>query len=197
MEEILKFFGGSAMLLTALAWLTREILKHWLSKDVDIFRAELSARYEKELALHKADLELQNQKANVTHSVLQARMLEVVEELHVKFTEFRNEAAVFAYSHVGSDLDEVTEQADKFIDSYFDFRRVYARYAVFLSPELERRFSGLHDEYFHKAISIVYGEDRLALQKELAKQSGPLVESSEQLAFELAGELRKLIGVVQ
>lgn len=43
-EETIKFLGGSAILLGAVAWLIRSIISQGLSKDIAVFKTEIQKK---------------------------------------------------------------------------------------------------------------------------------------------------------
>lgn len=50
MEEIIKFLGGTAIAISAIAWLVKSLVSHLLGKDVEIFKSQL--KYEAEHGNH-------------------------------------------------------------------------------------------------------------------------------------------------
>ena len=50
MEEIVKFFGGTVIAISAVAWLIRSLIVHFLGKDVEAFKTQL--KYEAEHGNH-------------------------------------------------------------------------------------------------------------------------------------------------
>ena len=58
MEEIIKFLGGTALLLGAVAWLIRELMKHLLNKDIELHKNELKHQSEKTSISYKEKIEL-------------------------------------------------------------------------------------------------------------------------------------------
>lgn len=58
MEEVLKFIGGSAVAIGAVAWLIKSLVSHLLGKDVEIFKSRLKheAEHGNHLLLQKISL---------------------------------------------------------------------------------------------------------------------------------------------
>ena len=50
MEEVIKFLGGTAIAISAIAWLVRSLVSHLLGKDVETFKSQL--KYEAEHGNH-------------------------------------------------------------------------------------------------------------------------------------------------
>jgi hypothetical protein len=47
-SSLLLQFGTSAVALALLAWLAREITKHWLSKDIEVYKENLRSELSRE-----------------------------------------------------------------------------------------------------------------------------------------------------
>lgn len=58
-EETLKILGGAAILVTAVAWLIRSLIAHFLTKDVMKYREELKAANAVELEKLRSELAMQ------------------------------------------------------------------------------------------------------------------------------------------
>ncbi len=58
MEEIIKFLGGAAILMTAVAWLVKELAKHFLNKDIETHRILLKQENEKKSINYKEKIDL-------------------------------------------------------------------------------------------------------------------------------------------
>lgn len=50
MEEVIKFLGGTAIAIAAIAWLIKALVSHLLGKDVEIFKSRI--KYEAEHGNH-------------------------------------------------------------------------------------------------------------------------------------------------
>ncbi|MDH2918415.1 MAG: hypothetical protein PXX73_04390 [Sideroxydans sp.] len=50
MEEVIKFIGGTAIVIATIAWLIKSLIGHLLSKDVEIFKSNL--KYQSEHGNH-------------------------------------------------------------------------------------------------------------------------------------------------
>jgi hypothetical protein len=50
MEEVIKFLGGTSIVIAAVAWLIRALVTHLLGKDVETFKSRL--KYEAEHGNH-------------------------------------------------------------------------------------------------------------------------------------------------
>jgi len=58
MEEVIKFLGGAAIMMAAVAWLVKELAKHFLNKDIEIHRTLLEQENEKKSINYKEKIDL-------------------------------------------------------------------------------------------------------------------------------------------
>ena len=77
-EMLFALLGGNIALLAAVAWLIRSILKHFLEKDIEIYKQSLKAEYDKALIEH--DTMFRN---------LHAKRADVIAQLYSQFVEIR------------------------------------------------------------------------------------------------------------
>ena len=79
---MLSAVGGSAVLLTALAFLTRSLLRHWMDKDVEVFKADLRAKETEATEKLKASLQLASVEHQIQFSRLHERRADVIERVY-------------------------------------------------------------------------------------------------------------------
>jgi hypothetical protein len=68
-EDLLRTLGGMAILVSAIAWLSRSLLTNLLSKDLEKF---------------KSDLQIESQRHAVEYSALHAKRAELISDLYVQ-----------------------------------------------------------------------------------------------------------------
>jgi hypothetical protein len=83
LQELVKLFGGLAVLAAALAWLTKSIISHFLSKDIEVFKGQLS----RDLENHRHQLDLQSESFKTNLQVLAQEHLARFTKLHDKRVE--------------------------------------------------------------------------------------------------------------
>lgn len=92
-SELLLAFGGTALLIAALAWLARSIVLHVLSKDLEKF---------------KHSLQMEAAQFKTTWDLLHAKRAELIAELYGKLVDF-NEAAK-SFTSVAEYSDEPNKE---------------------------------------------------------------------------------------
>jgi hypothetical protein len=58
-KELIAILGGTTAAVAAIAWLAKSLLTHVLSKDIDTYKIELSAKYDFEVERLRAELSKQ------------------------------------------------------------------------------------------------------------------------------------------
>ncbi|MBL8288273.1 MAG: hypothetical protein JNL85_09850 [Rubrivivax sp.] len=81
-DSVFLALGGNALMLAALAWLSRSFLSHTLTKDVERFKSQLTAEAAVASARLTHDLHLVAQEHQVLVSKLHEKRAEVVAEVY-------------------------------------------------------------------------------------------------------------------
>lgn len=78
--EVIKFVGGSAVLLAIAGWLIRTIIQHFLAKDIEQYKFDIRRQGEIELEKLKAALNIESLTHEITFSKLHNRRADVIDE---------------------------------------------------------------------------------------------------------------------
>lgn len=137
MIEIIKFLGGTTVLLLVIAWLIRTLVKYLLEKDINGFKQKIQAEAEKELTILRSSLELENAKLQTKLTVLEGRRISFIEELYGRLVKVYKEADCFAVelTHF-KDNEEQKHKANQFIDTYFEFYEYFDRHEIFIPKNI-------------------------------------------------------------
>ena len=128
--EILKFVGGSTILLTAVVWVIKALAKQLLSKDIERYRSELKLE-------------------SITHQVrftkLHEQRAEIIKNLYSKIVELDHAATgLNIMVERGSAWDALKKQADDFFDKICDLRRFISFNGIYFSDELVKNICELN-----------------------------------------------------
>ena len=85
--ELLKFVGGSAVLLAAVAWLIRSLISHQLLKDIEKYKFNLKREGDKELEAIKSSLNIEALTHQIRYSKLHDHRTSLIEQLYKKMVE--------------------------------------------------------------------------------------------------------------
>lgn len=160
--DILRTLGGMAILVAALAWLSKTLLTAFLSKDLERFKSDLQASSQISVESFKASLQLEAQRHAVTYSALHSKRAELVAELYSRIVELyrgvlelskelgAREARADEYSKSGAQESEPWEllpgihtlsqseesKATSLHSAYRDFVQFYTEKKIYFSPEV-------------------------------------------------------------
>jgi len=86
-EIIVNTLGGTAILVSAMAWLARSLIGQYLNKDIERFKSDLKANSDKEVESLKAELKLEIDKASFQFNTLHFKRAEVMAKLYEMFDD--------------------------------------------------------------------------------------------------------------
>lgn len=197
---ILSVFGGSAVFFGAAAWLTRSLVTHILSKDVEKFKAELSMQQTLAIERTRADLQRLLKEHEIKYERLHAERAERVAELyqHIVETNDAVETCLEAFEgkpdKIRFDLAaEAIKRADKLAE-------YVTRNEIYFSRSLARELRELYTCLLDIGIQYkMYCED-----KREDKDCSDFVNLLGEVQVDARGalktteeEFRKLLGVEQ
>ena len=197
MEEIIKFLGGSALLLAAIAWIIRSLIQHFLSKDIEVFKNNLKAEAEKDLVKLTSSLQLENERLRIKLSALESRRLEVLEELFRLLVELTKYAEMFSWSPVLDDVEELLEDADKYNETHTKFYDFFNSHTIFLPTKLEGKIRNMHNSYSSAWVAVESAEksELPKVIKKLESEMPNIRKATNEIKEEIAKNLRELLGV--
>ena len=183
-EEIVTELGKYTILVTGVAWLIRSIVTHFMSKDVETFKAQLqAASVEHEIAYRRLDAKFDEHLAEVYR-----RLFRLYDRL---VTLLRDVEYFESAPSPAQKLDKVITANNEFWDYFLDNR-------VYVPPTLYKNASALAKELGQIANdyrrSLKNSENEKAAEKgEAAKQK---FESDAAPKFsEIVAAVQKRLGV--
>lgn len=81
-QELIKLLGGFAVLVGALAWLTKNIITHFLDKDVEKYKRRLETEATREIEGFKSQLYMIAKEHEVRFSKLHEKRAEIIADLY-------------------------------------------------------------------------------------------------------------------
>ena len=195
--EVIKFVGGSAILLAITGWLIRTTTQHFLTKDIEQYKDEIQRKRDMELEELRAALNIET----VTHEVkflkLHNRRAEIIEELFKKLVVFEDAASCFMVEVDMHDIKELQIKANEFIDIYFDFQEYFKKNEIYFSKKLCGLISGLYSDVFNQSILGYYNtesSDSEGFKASFNKVKSNILSRNEQIKSQIINEFRELIG---
>lgn len=110
-QELIKSLGGFAILAVSLAWLTKSIVVHFLSKDVEAYKSRIASEAAKEIEQFKAQLQIVAREHDIRFSKLHEKRAEVISELYALLTDANGDTQLLDFV---LQLGPLTGEEDKF-----------------------------------------------------------------------------------
>lgn len=151
--EIVTALGGTAILVGAVAWLTRSIIIHFLSKDVETFKQQLTHQSSLEIERVKHDLRLIAVEHEQRTALLHERRADVIAKLYQLLVEFLDAAESFAAVVEYSGESSKPEKAKTFNKKAFDFHQFFRANRIYFSEAT----CAAVDELFREVGSSISG----------------------------------------
>lgn len=195
--EVIKFVGGSAVLLAIAGWLIRTIIQHFLTKDIEQYKFDIRRQGEIELEKLKAALNIEAVTHEITFSKLHNRRAEIIEELFKKLMAFDDSASTLMVEFDMDDSEGLREMADKFIDIYYDFHKYAEQNQIYFSEELCKLIAELHSEAFDQSIRVTYHTTPYSLddlKKAFSEEKFRIQSHTELMKRKVQEEFRELLG---
>lgn len=172
-EDLLRTLGGMAILVAAMAWLSKSLLTNLLSKDLERFKSDLQASSQRSVESFKATLQIESQRRAIEYSALHAKRAELIAELYVR--------AVGLYTGILSlsrELGAREARAEQYTQhEASDAEPWELKEGIHtLSPDEETKAKALHAAY--KDFMAFYGEKKIYFSEDVCK----LIESFATLA---------------
>jgi hypothetical protein len=197
---ILSVFGSSAVFFGAAAWLTRSLVTHRLSKDVEKFKAELSLQQTLAIERTRADLQRLLKEHEIKYERLHTYRAERVAELyqHIVETNDAVEACLEAFEEIPDKMRfDLAAEAIKRADRLAEY---VTRNQIYFSRSLARELRELYTCLLDVGIQYkMYCED-----KRQNKDCSDFVNLLGEVRTDTLGalrtteeEFRKLLGVEQ
>ncbi len=143
-----------AILAASLAWLTKNIITHFLSKDVEAYKIRIASESARETEQFKAQLQIRAREHEVRFSKLHEKRAEIISELHGLLKEAINRTELLdvvfqmepipglPFNSAASDEanDQVAEEAQ---DKCARVSTFFFKHQLFFSEELSEKMEKL------------------------------------------------------
>lgn len=152
--ELIKSLGGLAILAASVTWLTKSIITHLLSKDVEAYKSRIVSESAREIEQFKAQLQMTAREHEVRFSKLHEKRADIISELYVLLREANNSNELFDVVFQMGPLpglpfnqdaaDESRDQiAEEAADKCARVSTFFIRHKLFFSEELGEKMEKL------------------------------------------------------
>ncbi len=172
-------------------------MQQLLSRDLERFRSDLRLSGEREIESLKSLLSIEATKEQIRFSKLQERRADVIAEAYKKLVALNSAGMVLTYDPLENDDDDLTRNADEFIDRYYEFRSFIEESAIYFPAETVRVAMKLDDLIFDLSLKIRYHSTPANVKKliQIYKAAEKDIESSNKhIRQYIESEFRKMLG---
>lgn len=204
-QEIIKFLGGTALVLAAVAWLVRSLVAHVLSRDIELFKERLQAQSAVQLERLRHELRLVAAEHEKRIHLLQERRAHTIAELHSKIMDFLAAAESFASLMEYSGEPSKREKARLLDEKAGEFHKYFLRNRIYFSEDVcekvETLFREVHDSSVGLSIWLAKGEKGAGdystqINEAWGEAWRAMKDKVPPLVKAIEAEFRELLGVV-
>jgi len=146
LEQIVTILGSATILVAAVAWITRSVINHFLSRDVEAYKARVKADLDVSLVQFRSELEIRAQEHNIVFSKMHERRAQVITDLYERLVEAIWAASSFVsiFGFQGEPSKE--EQYKAAMEKMGVFYRFFDKARIYLKQDLCKRIDDLFEK---------------------------------------------------
>jgi hypothetical protein len=195
-----QWIVSSAILIGAIAWLARSLIGHFLTRDVEKFKHQLSTASELEKEKLRNDLRRIAYEHEVTFSKLHTERAEIIKMTHSLLVDLIDalDSMLFlsGFTNEEERAADRTEKARLAHDALVDYHN---KNRIFLPPELAGQIFELISEfgstYVTHRIGLTHPDPNGITPERGAANRKRLRDAATKVGTELENEFRRLLGV--
>lgn len=130
LEQLIVLVGGNVVLLSAVAWLTKSVITHYLSKDIENHKLALKSASEKSLIEHDAVFRSLHSKRADTIAHLHVLFVEVGKSLNRINNHFQDQSRTSSSRELSVIIDSGITQYLTNCERYFEANMLYLPLAL-------------------------------------------------------------------
>ena len=142
-QEIIKNVLPSTVIIAAVAWLARELIKHILTKDIAGAKSKIEADAKKQIELYKSEIEIERSKLQTRYSGIFDKQAEAILKLYRSLEKFSRKAEL-ALGNAGSNQNAKEDLKIQF----YELKDTYSLNRIFLPQDLDTKYEKLFVELF-------------------------------------------------
>ena len=200
-EFVISFLGGSAILLTAVSWLVKSLLTHWLAKDVEEYKSKIQFESQTELTRVKASIEKRAFEHQIIFSRLHDRRAKVIEDVYTTISNLYRAMKEFVKTSI-TDTEKRKTKLEGLWDAVDKFRDTYEPKKIFFNTSLCQKIEELNDTMSAPVSKIVVHLEMYEQNPDITPVFNAWKDAEKQIAEivdgimnELEDEFRKILGV--
>jgi hypothetical protein len=153
LKEIIFAISASGIAIAALAWLAKAIVLHFLSKDVETFKAKIQAESEIEIEKLKSALNQTAYEHEVVFGHLHKQRLEAILQIHAALLDVKSAVERVVTLHQGPNFHEDRITNGRIAEEKArDFYPLFEQKKLFLDEKLAEEIDALVVKFFQLTI---------------------------------------------
>ena len=153
LKEIIFAISASGIAIAALAWLAKAIVLHFLSKDVETFKAKIQAESEIEIEKLKSALNQTAYEHEVVFGHLHKQRLEAILQIHAALLDVKSAVERVVTLHQGPIFHEDSITNGRIAEEKArDFYPLFEQKKLFLDEKLAEEIDALVVKFFQLTI---------------------------------------------
>lgn len=132
---ILTAISASAVSLAVVAWLVRSIITHWLSKDIEVFKATLQHAKNSEIEKLRAELGRMTLEHQVKFSQLHTKVFDTIAHLYKLIAKTQRAMASFLTPVVTASTPPERERGQAAVDSWHALVIFFREHEIYFDKE--------------------------------------------------------------
>lgn len=134
--ELLKTVGTAAAVAGAFAWLTKSIITHFLSRNIESYKVELKRQSDREIEEVKSRLQIVASEHQIVFSRLHEKRVEIVAETYTLIHRVHSKAIGLISEVFHAGLRTPKDRAQELFDDCLKFYDFFQQHRIYFSEEL-------------------------------------------------------------
>lgn len=134
--ELLKTLGTTAIVVGVAGWLTKSVITHFLSRNVEAYKVELRRESDKEIEAIKSRLQIMAQERQIIFSRLHEKRAEIVAESYALIHDVNAKAVDLGADIFHRGLREPKEKVKEVFDDCLKFNDFFQQRRIYFSEEV-------------------------------------------------------------
>jgi hypothetical protein len=192
-QQFLATLGGFAVVTAAVAWLTKALIAHWMSKDIENHKERLRTTTAKELEILRHDLATAAKEHEVTFSRLHEKRALVIQEFYAQINRLERALSDFEFSIAVVGDSSLTDPG-----LASDLSEYYRNNRIFLTPDLCNMIDELIQSIRGPMVTYTYVDHSLPPEQRAKRFADAKAEAGSRAAATkraVEAEFRSLLGV--
>ena len=197
--SIFKSLFSYALLLAALTYLTKSLIKHWLDKDVDKFKSRIEKEANLEIEKYKNQLDIERLRLQISYGGIFEKQATAILELHQQLLDLET-AASDALHNTGTNR----ERRVAFMEVWKEALKAYHENRILIPQEIDTNLEQFLNTSFQSVFTYL-SKDEIRIERMTDEQFekfsndqdnaiNMLQEKLPDIKLQLINAMRKTIG---